>query len=139
MARCFKTNKKLLYSSDYTNKLNSSIVICNTPSSCKKAVRTNSYEQLYLYNNGILGDCYNNKTQLSEGLNSKENLADVTTICDITNECCAYPTGNCSISKTTFVTTNVPFFNYYKIDPRGALFGNSQCGILNYTNYMVPN
>lgn len=139
MARCFGTNKKLLYSSDYTNKLNSSIAVCNTPSSCKKAVKTNSYDQLYLYNNGILGDCFYNKTDLVAGLTSKEDLAYVTTICDRTNECCAYPTGNCSISSTTFVTTNVPFFNYYKIDPRGALFGNSPCGILNYTNYIVPN
>ena len=139
MARCFNTNKKLLYSSDYTNKLNSLITVCNTPSSCKSAVRTNSYEQLYLYNNGILGDCYKNNKQLSAGLNHSEDLEYVTTLCDRTNECCAYPTNTCSISKTTFITINVPLFNYYKIDPRGALFGNSPCGILNYTHYMVPN
>ncbi len=138
MARCFNTNKKLLYSSDYTNKLNSIITVCNIPSSCKTAVRTNSYEQLYLYNNGILGDCINNKTQLSAGLTSREDLEYVTTLCDRTNECCSNSTDNCSIDKTTFITTNLPLYSYYKIDPRGVLFGNSPCGILNYTKYMVP-
>jgi hypothetical protein len=31
----------------------------------------------------------------------------------------------------------IPFYINYTIDPYGQLFGNSQCGELNYTKYMV--
>ena len=29
-----------------------------------------------------------------------------------------------------------PFYQYYKIDPKGNLFGKNYCGINNFTNYM---
>lgn len=37
------------------------------------------------------------------------------------------------------IDTNVQPFLKYVIDPKGALFGNSPCGIDNYRNYVVPN
>jgi hypothetical protein len=33
----------------------------------------------------------------------------------------------------------MPFYQLFYIDPCGELFGNSQCGELNYTSYMVIN
>ena len=33
----------------------------------------------------------------------------------------------------------IPFYYNYQIDPLGSLFGLSQCGELNYTEYMVSN
>jgi hypothetical protein len=33
----------------------------------------------------------------------------------------------------------IPFYQLFYIDPCGELFGNSQCGELNYTSYMVIN
>jgi hypothetical protein len=48
-----------------------------------------------------------------------------------------------SITQTDPVTispsinpTLQPFYYYYNIDPNGELFGNTQCGINNYTNFM---
>ena len=32
-----------------------------------------------------------------------------------------------------------PFYQNYILDPKGKLFGNSQCGELNFTHYMEPN
>jgi hypothetical protein len=32
-----------------------------------------------------------------------------------------------------------PFFAVYTIDPNGSLFGNNQCGSLNYTHYLKFN
>lgn len=29
-----------------------------------------------------------------------------------------------------------PFYQYYKIDPKGNLFGKNYCGLNNFTNYM---
>ncbi len=29
-----------------------------------------------------------------------------------------------------------PFYQYYRIDPRGNLFGRTYCGLNNYTDYM---
>jgi hypothetical protein len=37
----------------------------------------------------------------------------------------------------TTINPSVPFYLNYSIDPKGALFGNSPCGINNYPNFMV--
>ena len=43
-------------------------------------------------------------------------------------------------SPTTIVYNNIPdFYNYYEIDPKGYLFGNTKCGINNYLSYLVYN
>lgn len=71
------------------------------------------------------------KKDLIVNLYSKEDLQDVTTLCKGTNVCAQ--------SSPNIDSTKVPFCQNYIIDPTGALFGSSQCGINNFTNYMVPD
>ena len=70
-----------------------------------------------------------NRSNLIYNLYSKENLKDVTVL-----------TSSDSDSKNPYINPSLsPFYKYYKIDPVGELFGNSQCGINNFTKYMEPN
>lgn len=97
--------------------------------------RVGSYAQLnalrnaarYTYN-GKMDTLQSHKNALVSGLNTKLDLIDVSTISNLrTNE-----------SPTFISRTAIPYLNY-NIDPNGSLFGNSPCGLSNYTNYKVPN
>jgi hypothetical protein len=69
-----------------------------------------------------------NKQNLNINLITKLNLKYVPVIADLS--------GN--ISPTTITSTITPYLKY-NIDPSGNLFGNSVCGINNYTRYMQYN
>ena len=78
--------------------------------------------------NGNRSIIENNKNALVSGLYTKLELTDVNVISNLrTNKS---PT---SISETTKA------YLIYNIDPIGSLFGNSPCGLSDYTNYKVPN
>ena len=135
----FGTIRKNNYASDYTNKLTGQLIYCDALKRCNQLARVNSYEEKNLYNNFLVCPGIN-KTNLVAGLYTKEDLAGVTTVCAVSNSCCAgLPYEACAIPSTTIVTTNVPFYAFYKIDPKGRLFGNTECGVNNYRNYMVLN
>ena len=139
MAKCFGTIRKNNYASDYTNKLTGEIIYCNAVKHCNQIAKANSYEEKNLYNNALYFNCPAiNKTNLVAGLYTKADLNDVTTVCNINNICCqGLPYEACSIPNTTIQLTNTPFYEFYKIDPKGRLFGNTKCGVNNYRNYMV--
>ena len=71
------------------------------------------------------------KKDLIVNLYSKEDLQGVTSVCSGTNVCAQ--------SSPNIDSTKLPFYQNYIIDPNGTLFGSSQCGINNFTNYMVPD
>lgn len=71
------------------------------------------------------------KKDLIVNLYSKEDLARVPSLCSGTNDC-TQQSPNIDNSK-------LPFYQNYIIDPDAALFGSSQCGINNFTKYMVPD
>ena len=74
------------------------------------------------------------KTSLYINLYTKLDLEGVCTISDLS--------GNCPVAITTtvpYINPTVPNFDKYVIDPSGNLFGNTTCGINNFTNYMVYN
>lgn len=68
-----------------------------------------------------------NKQNLNINLITKLNLKYVPVIADLS--------GN---SPTTITSTSIPYLTY-NIDPSGNLFGNTICGINNYTRYMQYN
>ena len=139
MAKCFGTIKKNNYASDYTKKLTSEIIFCNAKKYCNQIAKANSYEEKNLYNSLLVCPSVN-KTNLVAGLYTKEDLNNVTTVCDIVNVCCdGLPYESCTIPKTLVNITLTPFYGFYKIDPKGRLFGNTECGVNNYRNYMVLN
>jgi hypothetical protein len=55
---------------------------------------------------------------------------DLTNVCTVKNN-----TTGCVSS----INHSVPFYLAYTIDPSGVLFGNSECGISNFENFLVPN
>lgn len=69
-----------------------------------------------------------NRSNLLYNLYSKENLNLVTTVASNPKD----------IKINNIDPTLKPFYQYYVIDPKGQLFGKSQCGELNFVRYMEP-
>jgi hypothetical protein len=67
-----------------------------------------------------------NRSNLLYNLYSKENLNLVTTVASNPKD----------IKINNIDPTLKPFYQYYVIDPKGQLFGKSQCGELNFVRYM---
>jgi hypothetical protein len=127
------------YASDYIRNKKAKLAYCNKKvvikqSQCQSQSQIQSQSDLLLYNQGQLLYNYTdpscnvssfNSANLVAGLYTQENLEGVNVLSDIL--------GN---TPTTIDNTYVPFYSYYNIDPSGQLFGNTTCGIINFTNYM---
>jgi hypothetical protein len=149
----FGTLKEGIYQSDYINKKKGIITFCKSPSSCKKSKVFSSYDTLNSFNFGrysfMLKKCNVvtvNKSNLIIGQYTKENLKDVCTVsalapyiepspCGQDNPCT--PCQNNNVVKIDPLNATTTFYNEYIIDPLGELFGKTQCGELNYTDYMI--
>jgi hypothetical protein len=134
---------------------------------CNRVVKSGSYDNINTYNNGRyaigLDNCNIipcNKGNLVVGQYSELNLKNVCVSVPF-NPSFSDPnyydsnTGNCipclnTSAENTKINVNssgqytnnnvaTPFYQVNTIDPIGALFGNSQCGELNYTQYMFFN
>jgi len=135
----FGTLKENLYQSDYISRKKAQFTYCQVPSYCNKITSVSSYSQYNSYNLGryarSLKTCNVipiNKGNLVMGQYTKLDLKHVCTVASGTSQC-----GEPVIIKPT--TATEPFYLTYTIDPNGELFGDSQCGELNYTKYMVFN
>ena len=145
----FGTLRENICQSDYINRKKGLINYCNTSGACYKLNISPSYAHL---NSQKLGQYLRNleipsfnKSNLIIGQYTKLNLNDVCTV--FKGE---PPTQPCSSSLVCDPCQNkipvqidpsnsiVPFYYEYTIDPLGELFGRSQCGELNYTNYREP-
>jgi hypothetical protein len=151
----FGTLKENLYQSDYINRKKSKLVYCGTPSYCNKIKIANSYNMLNSYNLGrysrSLETCNIipvNKGNLIVGQYTKLNLDNVCTVSTGTpptqhcgNGINEIPCKPCQNNTPVIIdpTATNPFYWDATIDPLGELFGNSQCGQLNFTEYMVVN
>ena len=69
-----------------------------------------------------------NTYQLYINLLTKLNLKDVPVIASISD----------GKSPVEINAANIPYYTY-NVDPEGALFGNTPCGLLNYVNFMECN
>jgi len=72
------------------------------------------------------------KTSLYINLYTKLDLKEVVPIRDLS--------GNHPVAITTqvpYINPKNPTYSNYNIDPSGALFGNTTCGINNFVDYMV--
>lgn len=101
----FGTLREHLYQSDYINRKKRIIAL-----SCRSK-------------NKVVSSI--NKNNLIIGLYTKENLQNVCTISTITSHSC----------NNVEIEPNKILYQNYVIDPLGELFGNTQCGELNYTQY----
>ena len=81
----------------------------------------------YTYN-GNRNTFLSNKNALVSGLNTKLDLTDVSVISNLST----------NVSPTSIDNTAIPYLTY-NVDPNGSLFGNSPCGLSNFTNYKASN
>lgn len=144
----FGTLKENLYQSDYINRKKGKQNYCTNPKRCNKLINSNSYANLNSFNLGRYLEKCNilsvNKTELVIGQYTKLNLNNVCTVsngpppskhCSSENPCNPCQ-NNTSVIIDSSTNAN-PFYLGHTIDPLGELFGSSQCGELNYTDYMV--
>ena len=127
----FGTIRPLLYASDYMlqKKAKTLFAINKFKSQSQNPIlNPNSYENRYLYFPQFIPFPHLNRGNLIYGLYSTENLDFITTVgVEQTDE-----------QATTLNPNAVPFYDSYTIDPKGQLFGNSQCGINNFVFYAEP-
>ena len=126
----FGTVYPLLYPSDYLR-----IKQARASKGSKGAKGSNPYyrqyenfDQYYLSKSNLYKSRVN-KNNLVYNLYSQENLKDVPTVGIGINT-------NDPKTATNIDPKLKPFYQYYNMDYKGALFGNSQCGTLNYVNYV---
>lgn len=146
----FGTLKENLYQSDYINRKKRILTICNSNIKCNGQYIVPSYNTINLFNLGRhslgLDECnksYINKdkTNLIAGQYTIQNLSNVCTVSviDQNKQPPSYDYNPCQNSVIIIDPNNTstnPFYFTNQIDPLGELFGRTQCGELNYTNYM---
>jgi hypothetical protein len=128
------------YASDYIQKKKIKTALASTIKNQSK--KNLSQSQLLtlrnceLFNNIVYNKNYLDKTDLIAGLYSKENLDGITTLCSVgtIDPDTEFPI--CTKATTINIPSGNPFYYNYNIDPTGALFGNTECGIKNFTNFM---
>ena len=128
-SKTFGTLRQNLYQDDYLIRKKGLNMLCN------KKNNISSYNQLNTYNWGKYTQSLNtypiipiNKSNLIIGQYTQLDLNDVCTIKASNSQTCL----------NGLITYNgpTPFYFEYTIDPNGSLFGNTDCGKLNYTKYM---
>ena len=149
MAHAFKTIpakpsfgvvKESLYQSDYIARLKSRNSFCDTKTTglCNKRILKDYTMLNQIKHFRTACDLPFNKSDLIVNLYSKMDLQDVCIIGGTgisINDCNIGATG-CN-SSLNYNPSTSPFYQQYSIDPCGLLFGNTQCGVQNFTNYMV--
>jgi hypothetical protein len=142
----FGTLTQVVFQGDYLRNKKAKLSYCNNRNitNCNKLVKAGCYNEYNLYNKGRYLNALNkgcilpfNKTDLITGQYSKMNLSSVCTVidgapCSLIDSC-----PGCLTGANINASSIVPFCQKNTIDPVGALFGKSPCGINNFTRYMV--
>jgi hypothetical protein len=151
----FGTLRENLYQSDYINRKKGIITFCNSPTTCQKIRYAPSYNVINSFNLGrlaiTLDNCYVfpvNKSNLIIGQYTKTDLSNVCTVSNLSpyskpapcssDDPCNPCQNNNPVAVNPALAIN-PFYYACQIDPLGELFGQTQCGELNYTHYMNFN
>jgi hypothetical protein len=76
--------------------------------------------------------------------NNQRLKTDLATVCTVSNIFpynppeIPFPCEKCpNNDEPVIINSTTVFYKQYAIDPLGQLFGNTPCGILNYTKYMI--
>ena len=116
----FGNLREPLYASDYLQLKKNKLNVCFTKQVGKEVYAAN-------------------KSNLNANLITKQNLSGVCSLSQnyMDNNSMDDDNNNTCCQKTNITNSNVvPFYQQYRIDPKGELFGNTQCGVNNFTNYM---
>jgi hypothetical protein len=144
----FGTLKQNTFQSDYISnkklKLSNKNNTNNNNQTCQKNITMSSYDKYYLLKSNNYLNAINKgyllpykKADLISGLYSKMDLKDVCTVTNNTPCSDIYSCDSCYYPTVINSNATTPFYLSNTIDPVGSLFGNSQCGINNYTNFLV--
>lgn len=163
----FSNLRESINQSEYLNKKKGLLVYCNGNSCCNKIKRVDSYALINAYNNAVRyiyslknGSFYNKNNLIASQyskLNLKNICASVPSMPEYSNSDYLSSNKTCVYCNNTNIALNntkinvdsdgqytdpsgnvIPFYQGNTIDPEGQLFGNSQCGELNFTLYMIP-
>ena len=130
----FGSNKEANDAGDYILKKKARATFCKS-STCPPRYNFNTQGDLNLLRTAKYLDSVKcklpfGKNNLNINLVTKLDLTDVCVIEDASGNVCP----------TNIIYDEIPdFYNRYIIDPNGNLFGNTQCGISNFLNYLVYN
>ena len=160
----FGSIKEIYQQGEYISRKKGKLAYCGNRSICRRLGNASSYDQKNLHNLGrriIRPDCRLfpfNKSNLIAG---QFTGLDLINVCVAINQPIPNEVGQCAetFSEKECIGCDNPvkmqvdmtpganygkwnggLYNFYQdvyIDPIGELFGNSQCGELNYTHYMV--
>jgi hypothetical protein len=146
----FGTLTQVVFQGDYISNKKAKLAYCsnsNKAVNCNKLVKPRSYGQYNLYNKGRYLNALDkgcilpfDKTNLIAGQYTKMELTSVCAVsegnpCSQIDSCVGCETGAVVVIDPT--TATEPFYQTNTIDPLGQLFGRAQCGINNFTRYMV--
>jgi hypothetical protein len=130
----FGSNRESINAGDYILRKKARSAFC-TSGICPQKYILNTQGELNLLRTAKYLDSVKcklpfDKNNLNINLVTKLDLTDVCVIADASGNVCA----------TSIVYTEIPdFYNKYIIDSSGNLFGNTECGINNFLNYLVYN
>jgi hypothetical protein len=153
----FGTLNQVAFQSDYVERKKALRTVCTSQANCGKIKNAKSYQQVNQYREGFrlkqANSCYVlpfNKLDLIVNLYSKMNLKSACTMIngfpcvdpELSDVSCSGSTvpaccSNACNGPKTIDNTDKAFNWYHTIDPVGNLFGKTQCGIQNYTDYLV--
>jgi len=142
----FGTLRENLYQSDYINRKKGIFTYCKSRAICHRIKTAPSYNTRNAFNTGRLTLTLDkfavNKSNLIIGQYTKTNLTNICTVSNIFPYFKPTPCGSdapcnpCQNNDNVITNTSNVFYQQYRIDPLGELFGKLQCGELNYTHYM---
>jgi hypothetical protein len=154
MSRTFGTSKKIKDSSQYTTDKKATSIFCDN-NNCFTSVSSQSCYDLLNTAKRLNEPVKNNYGNLNINLVTKLNLSGVPVIQKNSTGACPtsieVPTGATHAefiadpaNPTNFIETHLTAvytddyrYTTYTIDPSGNLFGNTECGLDNWKNYLV--
>ena len=145
----FGTLTQVVYQGDYITNKKAKLVYClnSDKKKCNKLAKASNYGQYNLYNKGRFLNALDkgcilpfDKTNLIAGQYTKMNLTSVCTVidgppCSQIGSCPGCEAGGATVDAQP--SNTIPFYQTNTIDPVGSLFGKSECGVNNFTSYMV--
>ena len=127
----FGVNKESNEAGDYILKKKAKATFCNSFSCPPRYSLTTQGDLNLLRNTKAINNKSFNTSNLNNNLVTKLDLTNVCVIADASGNMCA---------DSGIIYCEIPdFYNRYIIDPSGQLFGNTNCGINNFLNYLVYN
>lgn len=138
MASTFGKLKETIYQNEYIYLKKGKSQFCNT-NCCNKLSTVVSYNTKNLFNNTQNYNRTLNSVDQQNLVSGQYSIMDLSGVCTVIQGSPCVPIYDCSSCDLTcpinVKTATKPFYFTNTIDPLGSLFGNSQCGELNWTRY----